>query len=319
MHFRSPLSPPRCASTDSSRATRRKRHAQTFISYTWRDDDTLIAAVVPPNRGPIPVKSTAPPGPRIEANEAGRVAQSRTYTDLLKDPFDETLFEHYCQSQLVLVDARSGKLLDAAFGGAAPRLYTSIDPSPDGKYILAEMLERPFSFAVPCGRFPNRRQLWRADGTAVRDMVVQPLAETIPILKDCVRPGPRGLAWRSDAPATLYWAEAQDGGDKRNAASPRDVVYSVSADEVAATKPEQPLSARKIFECDFRYGGILWGDDHLALAYESWFDTRTQRIWALAPGDGAQQAQKPTPSKRLWRERNCASTSYILPCCFALP
>lgn len=247
-----------------------------------------------------------PPGPKVQVNEAGRVAQSRTYTDLLKDPHDEALFEYYCSSQLVLVNARTGKVVDPAYGGAAPRLYTSLDPSPDGRWVLAELLERPFSYTVPCGRFPNRRQLWRADGALVRDMVVQPLAETIPILKDCVRPGPRGLAWRSDAPAVLYWAEAQDGGDKRVAASPRDVVFSVSAEEAAAAPAGGPLAPRRLFECDFRYGGILWGDDHLALAYESWFDTRTQRIWALAPGDGAGQAHKPTPAKRLWRDRNCA-------------
>lgn len=245
-----------------------------------------------------PPRLSAPCSPSIRG-------QNRTYTDLLNSVHDEDLFEYYCKSQLVLVNARTGKV-NPHFGGSTPRLYTSVDPSPDGKYILAEMIERPFSFTMPCGRFPSRRQLWTADGAFVRDMVVQPLAEQIPILKDCVRPGPRGLAWRSDAPSTLYWAEAQDGGDKRNAASPRDIVYSISATEAAAADTAAALKPRVLFECDFRYGGILWGDDHLALAYESWFDTRTQRVWALPPGDGGLQGGKPTPSKRLWRERNCA-------------
>ena len=40
------------------------------------------------------------------------------------------------------------------------RLYTSFCPSPDAKYVLVAWLERPFSYTVPCGRFPKRVQLW---------------------------------------------------------------------------------------------------------------------------------------------------------------
>ena len=41
-----------------------------------------------------------------------------------------------------------------------PRIYTTIDPSPDAQYLLVSWLERPFSFNVPCGRFPRKTQLW---------------------------------------------------------------------------------------------------------------------------------------------------------------
>ncbi len=40
------------------------------------------------------------------------------------------------------------------------RLYTAVAPSPDGEYLLVAWLERPFSYNVPCGRFPKRIQLW---------------------------------------------------------------------------------------------------------------------------------------------------------------
>ena len=40
------------------------------------------------------------------------------------------------------------------------RLYTAVAPSPDGQYLLVAWLERPFSYNVPCGRFPKRIQLW---------------------------------------------------------------------------------------------------------------------------------------------------------------
>ena len=41
-----------------------------------------------------------------------------------------------------------------------PRLYCSLDPSPDGLFMLVAWLARPFSYNVPCGRFPKRVQLW---------------------------------------------------------------------------------------------------------------------------------------------------------------
>ena len=41
-----------------------------------------------------------------------------------------------------------------------PRLYTSFAPSPDAKFLLLAWLERPYSYTMPCGRFPKRVQLW---------------------------------------------------------------------------------------------------------------------------------------------------------------
>lgn len=40
------------------------------------------------------------------------------------------------------------------------RLYTATSASPDGRYLLVSWLERPYSYSLPCGRFPKRVQLW---------------------------------------------------------------------------------------------------------------------------------------------------------------
>jgi hypothetical protein len=37
--------------------------------------------------------------------------------------------------------------------------------------------------------------------------------------------------------------------------------------------------------CVYRYGGIAWCDDDLALLYESHWDSRKSRTWIFAPGD----------------------------------
>ncbi len=45
-----------------------------------------------------------------------------------------------------------------------PRMYTAVSPSPDGRYFLVAYLEKPFSYSVPCGRFPKRVELWDRSG-----------------------------------------------------------------------------------------------------------------------------------------------------------
>ena len=40
------------------------------------------------------------------------------------------------------------------------RMYTMFAPSPDARFLIVSWLERPFSYNVPCGRFPKRVQLW---------------------------------------------------------------------------------------------------------------------------------------------------------------
>ena len=50
-----------------------------------------------------------PVGPVIDEN-LGRKAPARTYSNLLKSPHDEALFEHYLQSGLVRV-GMDGKII----------------------------------------------------------------------------------------------------------------------------------------------------------------------------------------------------------------
>ena len=50
-----------------------------------------------------------------------------------------------------------------------------VDPSPDGRYLLVSWLERPWSTALPAGRFARRTQLWTrvrgVGGTGVAGVV----------------------------------------------------------------------------------------------------------------------------------------------------
>ncbi|MEW5309906.1 MAG: hypothetical protein WDW38_001749 [Sanguina aurantia] len=282
-----------------------------FDDYCWLDDNTIVATVLPAGLGAPPVKPLAPAGPKIQDNSSGKKSQNRTYPDLLKDAHDVALFEHYGLSEIIKVDVISGAVTKMA----PSRLYTSVDPSPDGLFLIVSWLEAPYSFQVPCGRFPKRVQLWDAkDGSLIREMAALPLAEDIPIAFNSVRVGPRGVGWRDDMPAEMYWVETQDGGDPAVDVNPRDIVYTLPASEAhlpsaaptaAATNngngvhptpshshaPCRPptLGAsprgdpRVIAATELRYGGIAWCDGDLALVYESWWKTRRSVVWTIAP------------------------------------
>ncbi|KAL4305352.1 hypothetical protein AHAS_Ahas16G0069700 [Arachis hypogaea] len=244
-----------------------------FENYVWVDNFSLLVCTIPLSRGALPKKPLVPGGPKIQSNEEKNIIQVRTFQDLLKDEYDEDLFDYYATSQLVLAS------LDGATKEIGPpAVYTSMDPSPDHKYVLISSIHRPYSFTVPCGRFPKKVELWRADGKLVRELCDLPLAEDIPIAINSVRRGKRSINWRSDKPSSLYWVETQDGGDAKVEVSPRDIIYTEPAEPLDG---EQPAILHKL---DLRYGGISWCDDSLTLVYESWYKTRRIRTWVISPG-----------------------------------
>ena len=89
------------------------------------------------------------------------------------------------------------------------RVYTGLSPSPSGEYLMVSWLEKPWSYAVPCGRFPKIIQLWDKNGKFVREIANLPLALDIPLAFDSCREGPRSIQWRDDVPHRLVWVECQ--------------------------------------------------------------------------------------------------------------
>jgi dipeptidyl aminopeptidase/acylaminoacyl peptidase len=171
-----------------------------FDNYVWVDNSTLLVSTIPLSRGGLPNKRFLPSGPKIQSNEQKNVIQVRTFQDLLKDEYDEDLFDYYATTQLVLASL-DGTVKEIG----PPAVYTSLDPSPDGKYLMISSIHRPYSFIVPCGRFPKKVDLWTADGKFIRELCDLPLAENIPIAFNSVRKGMRSINWRADKPSTLYW------------------------------------------------------------------------------------------------------------------
>ena len=184
--------------------------------FDWMPDGKRLWAVVfPEDHGEAPPRPTTPDGPAVQET-SGMRSPVRTYTNLLKDPFDEDLFAHYASAQLIIMDPASLSGTDVG----EPGLITRVRPSPDGKHLLVERLKRPFSYLLPYRSFAHTIEVW--DWYGKRELLVAdvPLAENIPI--GGVRTGPRSVQWKATADATLVWIEALDGGDPKSEAESRD-------------------------------------------------------------------------------------------------
>jgi dipeptidyl aminopeptidase/acylaminoacyl peptidase len=192
-------------------------------AFAWSGDgEWILAKLVPRERGAAPAEPAVPDGP-VTQESSGRKTALRTYTDLLRDAHDEQLFEYCARARLVRVDARAGTQVELG----KPDIYASAEPSPDGKHLLVTRLHRPFSYLLPAFLFPTATEVWDAQGKLERLVVDAPLGDDIPM--EGVRTGPRSVQWQASAPATLWWAEAQDGGDPKRAAPERDLWRSLEA------------------------------------------------------------------------------------------
>ena len=237
---------------------------------TWVDDTTLVVSLIPAGRGAAPAAPTVPSGPVVQENLTGK-RPARTYADMLASAHDEALFEHYATAELALV-ATDGKVSPLGLRG----LIGNAAPSPDGRLLLVTTWSRPYSYLVPVTRFPTKITVHDRAGKLLHTVADLPLAESIPIPTGSVRTGPRSVTWRADAPATLSWMQALDGGDAGREAALRDEWFTHAAPFTGA-----PVSQQKFA---FRVGGVTWGDDQRALVSESWYRTRKIRTWLVAPG-----------------------------------
>ncbi len=237
-------------------------------ALAWIGADALLVRAVPADRGPAPERSAESLAPVVQQTRGERTAV-RTFQDLLRDAADEAAFEHYATAELV----RLG--LDGSRTPLGVRGIFSADPSPDGRYLAVTSIVRPYSYLVPLNRFPQRLEVLDRDGRRVRVLAELPLADSLSPAFDSVRPGPRRLAWRADAPATLTWVEALDGGDAAKPAEVRDQLRLL-----AAPFAGDPVAGPTF---GYRVRGLAWGDAHRALATEGWTKTRRTRTWSFDP------------------------------------
>lgn len=243
--------------------------------FNWLPDSSgLLVHWRPVGIGKPPQASGVPSGPILQDSEAdGAVRQLRTYQDLLRNEDDARLFEYYITVQMVLLNL-DGKARPIGEPGQFSR--TSV--APGGEYLLTQSVTRPYSYIVTASSFGERVEVRDLHGMLLHTVANLPLEEGLPPGNDAVSSGVRHVSWRADAPASLVWAEAQDGGDPAREVPDgvRDLVYLHAAPFHAP-----PLVLARL---SMRYGGVAWGREDVALVNERWHKTRQYRQWMIAPG-----------------------------------
>lgn len=243
--------------------------------FNWLPDSSgLLLHWRPAGIGKAPESSGIPSGPiEQDSTSDGHVRQLRTYQDLLKNEDDARLFEYYITVQMAIVDLHGKTRLVGA-----PGQFSRTAIAPNGQYILTQSITRPYSYIVPASSFGERVEVRDLHGDVVHTVSNLPLEEGLPQGNDAVSEGVRHVSWRADAPASLAWAEAQDGGDpaREVADGIRDLVLLH-----AAPFREPPLVLARL---TMRYAGIAWGRDDVALINERWHKTRDFKQWMIAPG-----------------------------------
>ena len=212
-----------------------------------------------------------PSGPRISSND-GKKAQNRTYQDLLKNKIDEKNFEILTQSKLYRVSLKAKTKLIAN-----GNLYNEINFSPDGKFILISIIQKPFSYLVPYYRFPMKYVIFSSKGKELRTLYEVPLIEDLPKGFMAVREGPRNFSWRLDKPSTLIYAEALDEGNPEIESKHRDEIFQL----------QYPFKQNRIsiLKTINRYYRIDWCNDTIALGYDYWWNNRNTKTYLFNPSN----------------------------------
>jgi dipeptidyl aminopeptidase/acylaminoacyl peptidase len=241
--------------------------------FVWAPDGKSLYARVRPTTAPYPETQSLPSGPSVQ-DAAGVKAPARTWQDLLRTPADEARFAFYATTQVerIDLDGKAAVILP-------PALYEGLHPAPGGGYLLVTELQKPFSYLFPLERFPLTVRVTDTQGKAVATLATRPLQDRIPVDTDACEAGRRDFAWREDQPATVAWAEAQDGGDPARAVTMRDKVFQLAA----------PFQGEPALVCQtqYRLESLVWGNARTAVATDFWWKTRQTRTYLVDPSGAA--------------------------------
>ena len=248
-------------------------NANAGMPYSWfSNSESFLVKILPEDRKELIRKEEALPTGPIVTTSDGQISQNRTYQDLLKNKTDEANFETLLTSELykINIDGTKTKWKER-------NLHRGVSFSPNGEYVLLTTITPPYSYLVPYYRFPLATDIYTSEGKLVTEFHKSELLENLPVGFMAAETGKRSISWRADKPATLYWAEAQDGGDPAVEVAFRDKVYQLDAPFIGT-----PQYLTKTIN---RYGGIYWGNDQYALLLDQWWNTRNQKTYVFNPSN----------------------------------
>jgi hypothetical protein len=241
---------------DVATATASKWSKQAVnMSYStiadWLDDKTILYAACVAKPTAAPKKPLAPSGPVVQENY-GKAAPSRTYQDLIKNTYDEALFEFYATAQLV----KNTNAVEMKFG--KPGIYNKISSSADGNYFLWDQINKPYSYLVPASGFNSTIYVTDAKGTLLTKLADVPSSELAPSGFDNVLNAPRRVSWLSNSANTVMWIEPLDSGNIKKQVAHHDAIYFLQPPFKLADKKEFCKTAQRCYALGEFENGNYW-------------------------------------------------------------
>jgi dipeptidyl aminopeptidase/acylaminoacyl peptidase len=189
--------------------------ATNVQNFEWTGDGkSILAVMVPDNRGAEPRDSLIAHEPLVRLNE-DRKLHTEVYPSLLGSPHEKALLEYYTTGQLVLIDLKTRAVRKIGVPGMIQRL----DAAPSAKYFRVTYVDKPFSYIIPVSSFGSSEVVIDETGkvlTRLSSRVLRENQDTTPADTTGGRGGGRGaganaadtgrrnFAWDPTDPALIY-------------------------------------------------------------------------------------------------------------------
>ncbi len=192
------------------------------VPVDWSGDGESVFYLRAANKQHQRLRIVTSLSPRIR--ESGESEGYSDFQDLLQNSDDEDSFDFYAETEIVKLNLKNHK--SEVIGSKG--VITSFSVSPDGEYVLATYLNKPYSYNVPYTQFANTVKVIGGGGEEV--IADNPLYEHA---YSKVNNGARNITWCAQKPHTLIWATALDKGNLKTAAPYHDKItlYTIGSDK----------------------------------------------------------------------------------------
>jgi len=282
--------------------------------YYFLSDEEILYVSVPKENTVTPKQDM--PTSNVVQEVLGKSSRIMTYQDLMKGPFDEVLYDYLCTSILAIYSPEGTRTI------GEKAIYRSLDPSPDGRYIITTTEHKPYSYMEAHRSFPSKQFIMDLDGNVVKMLndgtrkdekkADEPKGpkpgdkDAKDVKPEKKAPKPSGFAWRADLPATLVWNESEGNGgpggfpgggpmgppptdgdkDKDNAKKEKEPEKTFK-DRMYQTEAPFDFENNKtlVLVSEFSMGRVTWGNSSIALYQDTSRDKKIRRTITFKPCD----------------------------------
>lgn len=239
----------------------------------WTLDDQALLCRAVAGEGGLPEPSRIPEGPRLRVGR-GLATPQRTSREVLRTGDDQHRFEQATTAQLVRVSVANG----ATQPIGRPAMIWGWQIAPDEKHFVMEIIdELPFGF--PFYLFPERVEIWNANGESVAQVGKVPLNDRSAI--SSVAPlGPREFEWSRDGRSLWFFSwEDAPGADPLKAV--KDTTLPQPGTD-RLMRLDQPFTGTPavVATSDFQLRLMTWSADGGKLLLRDEYEPRRrERLW----------------------------------------